>query len=366
MKKSNTINSLGMFDFIKGIGLVLIIFWHTFDMYGLIGKDNGIISLILFSLMCILYNIMMPAFFLMSGYYFSKKKFGSRFNKQIKKMFMPYVYVALISIVLNLIVHYFFFRYLAGAVAETKKVAVSFLLVLSKNVTIADTVIYCCGPIWFVIALIVGYVMLQVIVHYVPEKYVPFGVLLSVVIGWILGEYFWIPFCIAQGLIATGFIYIGYIIKKRKLLDREFNIVDCVICLCALGVSVCSLIYTNKIDSMAEGIWSLGIISIFIDGILCYYVISYALRLNFRRLEIKGAISKIGRYSVIVLAVHSIEYIVIPWYLFAEKWQDHKLIGAIIHYVIRLALVIVVSELVVKIKMYLIKNKIHKSTSVVG
>ena len=67
--KPRTVSSLGMFDLLKGIGMLAIVFAHTAELYPLGTNDVTPFAFALFAYR----EALMAAFFIASGYGFRKR-----------------------------------------------------------------------------------------------------------------------------------------------------------------------------------------------------------------------------------------------------------------------------------------------------
>ena len=75
------------------------------------------------------------------------------------------------------------------------------------------------------------------------------------------------------------------------------------------------------------GEWTLGPLSILLDATTGYLFIRLFLRLNRFDGPLAQALQAIGRNSLNIFCVHTVELIAIPWYLFAARFADHPLLG---------------------------------------
>ena len=74
--KPRTVSSLGMFDLLKGIGMLAIVFAHTAELYPLGTNDVTPFAFALFAYR----EALMAAFFIASGYGFRKRSEEQRLN----------------------------------------------------------------------------------------------------------------------------------------------------------------------------------------------------------------------------------------------------------------------------------------------
>ena len=179
--KPRTASSIGMFDMLKGAGMLTIVFAHTAELYPM----QAVSGLSLTAFFPFIYReALMAAFFIASGYGFRKRSIHKCIHQQLKSLLKPYAYTALFTCVLHFIIHYKTFQYLPGTIGESIKVTGGFLLGLPHTAKYFGQEFFSCGPMWYLLALMVGWVLLDVILNIFPERYVPWAVAGCVLLGW--------------------------------------------------------------------------------------------------------------------------------------------------------------------------------------
>ena len=81
--KRRAANSLGMFDLLKGVGMLTIVFAHTGELYPM-GDASHINPLTFF--MFAYRESLMAAFYIASGYGFRKRSIGKCIDQQFKTL----------------------------------------------------------------------------------------------------------------------------------------------------------------------------------------------------------------------------------------------------------------------------------------
>ena len=111
--KPRTASSIGMFDMLKGAGMLTIVFAHTAELYPM----QAVSGLSLTAFFPFIYReALMAAFFIASGYGFRKRSIHKCIHQQLKSLLKPYAYTALFTCVLHFIIHYKTFQYLPGTI----------------------------------------------------------------------------------------------------------------------------------------------------------------------------------------------------------------------------------------------------------
>ena len=93
----------------------------------------------------------------------------------------------------------------------------------------------------------------------------------------------------------------------------------------------------------------MGPLSILLNGVVGYGIIR--LFLKWQR-QVDGPISHafewVGRRSLFIFCIHTVELTAIPWYLMAAQYADHPLQGMLLQYVFSLVSILVVIELLMR------------------
>ena len=218
--KPRTVSSIGMFDMLKGAGMLAIVLGHTAELYPL-QLSNGL-SLTAF-LVFVYRETLMAAFFIASGYGFRKRSIGKCIHQQLKSLLKPFCYTAMFTTVLHFIIHYKTFHYLPGSLSESIKVAGGFLLGLPHTATYFGQEFFSCGPMWYLLALLMGWIALDVILNIFPERYIPWAVGGCALLGWGASLVWELPFCLIQGAVITPYLYLGYLAKRQHWLDQPLS-----------------------------------------------------------------------------------------------------------------------------------------------
>ena len=100
--KPRTANSLGMFDLLKGIGMLTIVFAHTGELYPM---GSGSINLLTFCMFAYRESLM-AAFYIASGYGFRKRSIGKCIDQQVTTLLKPYIYTGIATTVFHFLIHY--------------------------------------------------------------------------------------------------------------------------------------------------------------------------------------------------------------------------------------------------------------------
>ena len=346
--KPRTANSLGMFDFLKGIGMLTIVFAHSAELYP-VGATTTITPMTFY--LFAYRESLMAAFYIASGYGFRKRSIGKCIDQQFKTLLKPYLYTGLATTFFHFLIHYLTFGSVEGAVRETLKVFGGFALGLPHTSLYAGQTFFSCGPMWYLLSLMIAWILLDVILNIFPEPYIPWAVLGTMLLGWGICITWEVPFCIGQGMVTVPALYVGYLAKQHKLFDRPLSW-KLKLGMIASALAVAGLVLaTQSTDCVSLGEWTMGPVSIFLDGAVGYGIIRLFLKWQ-RRVDgpISHAIEWVGRRSLFIFCIHTVELTAIPWYLMAAKYADRPVQGMLLQFVFSLASIFAITELLMRRK----------------
>ena len=237
------------------------------------------------------------------------------------------------------------FSGLPGTIGESIKVTGGFLLGLPHTAKYFGQEFFSCGPMWYLLALMVGWVLLDVILNIFPERYVPWAVAGCVLLGWGASLVWELPFCLIQGAVVVPYLYIGFLAKKKHLLDEPLPPKVFAGLLAATALIAVGALATRTTDCISLAEWSLGPLSIFLDGAAGLLFIRLFMRLSRGHGPIVHFLEAVGRRSLNIFCVHTVEIIAIPWYLMVAKFSAQPVLGMWLQYAISLGSIWLVCEL---------------------
>ena len=346
--RPRTASSLGMFDLLKGVGMLLIVFAHTSELYPV--GDVSTITPVTFFLFAYRESLM-AAFYIASGYGFRKRSIGKCISQQFKTLFKPYAYTGLATTIAHFVIHYKTFGNWNNAVYETYKVLGGFVLGLPHTATYFGQEFFSCGPMWYLLALMIGWILLDIILNVFPESYIKWAVLGTMLLGWGICITWEAPFCIGQGMVTVPALYVGYLAKKHKIFDKPLSRrLKNTLMGCAVAVAVLVLL-TQSTDCVSMAQWNFGPVSILLDAGAGLGILSIVLWFQRRvdNLVIHG-IQAIGRRSLYIFCIHTVELTAIPWYLMPQKFAAHPVLGMVLQFTISMGSVLLFCELLLRWK----------------
>ena len=344
--KPRTASSLGMFDLLKGVGMLLIVFAHTSELYPV--GDVSTITPVTFFLFAYRESLM-AAFYIASGYGFRKRSIGKCISQQFKTLFKPYAYTGLATTIAHFVIHYKTFGNWNNAVYETYKVLGGFVLGLPHTATYFGQEFFSCGPMWYLLALMIGWILLDIILNIFPESYIKWAVLGTMLLGWGISLVWEAPFCIAQGMVTVPYLYIGFLAKKKRLFEKKFRPLAILgLLAAALGVAL-GVLLTGKTDCVSLGEWTMGPVSILLDGIVGLGFIVLFMKVQ-RLLDnpVTHLIEAVGRRSLYIFCIHTVELTAVPWYLMVQKYATAPTKGLWLQYAVSLGSIFLLCEILLR------------------
>lgn len=345
--KPRTANSLGMFDLLKGIGMLTIVFAHTGELYPM---GSGSINLLTFCMFAYRESLM-AAFYIASGYGFRKRSIGKCIDQQVTTLLKPYIYTGIATTVFHFLIHYLCYGSLHNATYETGKVLGGFALGLPHTAEYFGQTFFSCGPMWYLLSLMIAWILLDLILNIFPEAYTNWAVLGTMLLGWGICITWEAPFCIGQGMVTVPTLYVGYLAKKHKIFDKPLSRrLKNTLIGCAAAVAVLVLL-TQSTDCVSMAQWNFGPVSILLDAGAGLGILSMVLWFQ-RRVDnfVTRGIQAIGRRSLYIFCIHTVELTAIPWYLMPPKFAAHPVLGVVLQFTLSMGSVLLFCELLLRWK----------------
>lgn len=318
--------NLGTFDLVKGIAVIFMVMGHVISYYD-VAQMKVLAPVFLGMLFAA--NGLMPLFFLISGFGFQAKPASTMLKKTAGDLLKPYVWVMAFVAVLFPIIHYLNYGWWPGALTETVRYLIAFLLGIAKSgKVLLGYSLYECTVVWFFLAMFIALNILNLIAHIQREKMQIALTVVSVFAGWALYKADFVYFCLPQGLTAAGFCYLGFFLKKHKIFERlqtrktRYGVY--------LVLVLITLWQVQHRYNMAYGIFELfgrEYVCAACSGVLFLLWGAYGGQAEWKGWDwIRG----IGNHSLWLMCIHAVEQTCIPWYRLSEIMAEHQLLGFLI------------------------------------
>lgn len=267
-------------DIVKGVTIFLVVIGHI-ETVPIVIKE------------CI-YSFHMPLFFLLSGFFFREDRpVRKDFIKLTKSLLIPYFFVAVIMRFCCLFINVF------------NDNPVDFIDILSifGVIWICDGEVISVGAIWFLMVLFWSKLYLNVILRYHKgPMFLLFGAFVSIC----LTKYFdcLLPFGLQQAAVCSLFVYIGLLCRKFDV----FNLKISTSLLLTIALTILPFSFYFSVGTRVNG-YRFGVFSVLISSAICVIVVWIIKKISEVN-HIRGLQSFFvwsGKYSIVILAVHSIE-----------------------------------------------------------
>lgn len=322
--------SLTMFDLIKGLAMVLVVLRHSiaWDANSEIFWKIG-------------YSLMMPLFFVTSGYWMKKKSISAGLKTSCQYLLKPYV-ITVVLMDLVALAH----RALTHQMDEWLQIFLIPSVLVSQYSR--DGEITRIGPMWFIFALFLSWCLFYLVIQIKEEKVQIALAVLSGIAATVLLPMN-LPFQIGQGCIGFFFLYAGYQIKKKKLLDKQLPVWGWAV----LVILWAAAAWFGTMD-LAFGDAKGGILTA--CGCICgvFIMIRIFLHVNLWENKLTDALKWVGRYTMWILCIHSFEKAVFPWKILFRFVDEYSIAGVIAQFVLRFIMIWIIVQIMIRMQKYMV------------
>lgn len=281
-KKTNV--NMVMFDFAKGLAMLAVVFIHS----GAVAEQDTYPVVLIRS-------VVVAVFFMASGFWLRKKKPKTAIRQAAQQLLTPYAVTLAVILAVG-----FVHRFLTGEMQEYWEL---FLLPVLKRGAGPRT-----GALWFLVATFQTWSMYYLLMRLKDPRLHLALVVLGAVIGMGLLPLHDYTYLLPQSLLMLPYIYGGFWIREKGLFDKEVPAWLLVV----MSVPALVLAAFGKIDVIMD-VADLGILNIAAQLLFGYALIYVTLLINAKEWKWTEWIMEIGRHSLWVLCIHSIEMSVFPW-----------------------------------------------------
>ena len=297
-------NSIGFFDFYKGILMILILLYHILQTWrGIYIEESYLLPR-----MQLLYKItaiITPTFFVISGFGFRPSSMKKCIRKQAALFLRPYLYMALTSIVLVCLKNIIQGR---PPFFDVLSYVYGFLLVHMGKSSILNIKMREASTGWFLWTLFWGWILLNLICKVKNERIRNIIIALTAILGITLTKWPIGLFCIPECLLVCIMLYAGYIIKTKKWFYSAIPYKQKIV----LGIfSLIFLAFGGA--NMVESYWKLGILDLLGSMAVTFLLIKAYTYLVLPDNKVAECIMTVGRYSLWVMCLHGIDMLAVKW-----------------------------------------------------
>lgn len=322
---------LGSFDLLKGLGVILFIFSHTYTRYDC--SQSVVLSGL--QLILLLGGVgARTAFYVISGITFRETTPAKMLKKTFRSLMIPYFWVAAAYGLLFPLVRYPFMPYWREVFMYAIRYVAAFLLGnIEYGKVIFGFEIYWCTPMYFFLSMFIALNLLNLILKFKNSKIRLLLVCLCVVVGNILLSRKMLLFSLAYGLPAVGFCYTGYLLNKNPTFwNLQNNPKFYLLAIPVYLLGICLNMIENPGFFINTAIWALTINA----AILMLFCSNYVSGKDWKGF---GWLKIIGVYSYWIICIHSFETEAIPWFMFVQAFSDHQLLAFVLETAIKTVII---------------------------
>ncbi|MBO7061532.1 MAG: acyltransferase family protein [Fibrobacter sp.] len=284
-----------VFDVLKGIAIFLVIIGHC---------TSG-------PLKVFAHTFHIPLFFFIAGYFLKIRPIRQEIQLSTKRLIIPYFFVAFFSSLIAILQDLSHYTWADGTYSQE----IIIRLLLGFRTDFAPSWMNGnIGILWFILAMFWARciaVFLIGKIHSIKKLCVIFFIL--AILGIVLGKFVFVPYCIPHGLTASALVYVGFLIRKFRILNSEYinKILPFLLILW-----LCSLNHGGL--GMASGNYPLGFIFSSLGALGAFLTLYIVVKTIYRKDSTFWRFIYFGgRFSLIIYCVHAIEFDNFNWKAFA-------------------------------------------------
>mgnify|MGYP003289575194 FL=1 len=262
-------------DALKGLGLLMMIFYHSLNAYSVLGKNKISVFLQMLS---------MPLFFICSGLLYKQKDFKTVVQRNFKKIIIPYLIAGVILWILMVFIKS---QYDYGW---------AILLGSSPDVTGFSGKNYTVGPLWFLPAFFFAMIFSHFVFELKNERLRWLVIIIAFEFSLAVELFLNMPFGISQGIAGCMFVYCGYFCNKYPAVLNNKVVIG-------IGLVSFVLCFLYGRCAMSHHIYKLNLLHV----PAAVFATFLSLKVLRKLPEISKLLSFLGKNSLIILCIHAID-----------------------------------------------------------
>ena len=290
-----------MFNFMKGVALVLIVMRHTCYPSGFYLSDFPIIDFLDYAVL--------PFFLIATGYSMKPMPEWKYVKSQASRLLIPYIICGVVTVIICFPLCLACGHSPEMSFLKTARRGLSFAIGASSRFSIFGQPLMDIAPAWFLLMMFFSTIIFNVLLRKLDGKKLLAAVIGCALAGQLLIYFFPIPTYVEEGIAAVGYLYLGRCLKKNKELlnigpeKAKFWI------LLALAVVCFILPGSGLTPEWANEIF----ISYVGTGIAGLSMILTGLFFDRFYFPLKFTVGSWGRLSLFIICVHTVESTMDAW-----------------------------------------------------
>ncbi len=287
-------------DIAKGIAILAVIVGHVSIRLSNVSKGAYLITAICFT-------FHMPLFFFISGYFLHCNK-PMNCKREARRLVLPYACVAVLVVLLQIVTTHIIGDYPGGM--SRSGFALGWLnAALYGSASISGKELwpqqFRIGAIWFLLALFWARLLVKLSYRFSHPALLIVGL---VTVGAVSARYVWLPLSIQAGLTATSYVFLGTVVRKHDIINKY--LCNCWILITSIFIWTFAVFHFNGFGmGLADfGSSPVDVTRNFVGSIAASYVVLCASAFIQKHFwPIATILARIGRLSLLILAVHIID-----------------------------------------------------------
>ena len=309
MERKSNVNMV-MFDFIKGLAMLAVVFIHSgtvayHDTYPIV----------------LIRSVVVAVFFMASGFRLRKRKLKTGIRLAAQQLLIPYAITLCIILAVG-----FAHRLLTHDLQDFLEL---FLFPVLKRGAGPRT-----GALWFLVSTFWTWCMYYLLMRLKNPRLRFALVVLGALLGKALLPLHDYTYLLPQSLLMLPYVYGGSWIREKGLFDKKVP----AWLLAAMAIPALVLAAFGKIDVIMD-VADFGIVNLAAQLLFGYALIYLTLLINAKQWNWTEGIMEIGRHSLWVLCIHSIEMSVFPWNVLWRFAAPDSAAGILLHFILRCGII---------------------------
>ena len=296
----------GMFDLPKGLFMLTVIFSHCMGMFFHV-YEHETTSNFIASCFITVYNVLegstIPLLFLICGFGWRKRTMQKTIKAEGSWFLRPYLLVSAIIFLSGLIAALVNKASLGSAAVYF---GTPFLLGLCPGqIPYFGIETIPIGVLWCMVTYVFSGILLNAVLH-AREGWAQWVIIVLLAAVGVMLKNVALPFCFQQALVCTGYMYVGYRIKKSDMLAKEVPLYMLVFVIPFVLISFKG----NYLDFSAH-IWTNGLSDLFFALLGAFLLLILLMKCNDWQGKFIEWIRWIGRNIFFVCCAHNV-WIMVP------------------------------------------------------
>ena len=329
-------NRINMFDFSKGTAMLLILSTYTLGRYDFFRNSPA-----LWFWMFIAYPGT-AALFLVMGYWYKPKRTRQLLMELRGSALKLYAMTGLTAVIAALVFCWTDRAYIEQLGIRIPGIFLGYLFGYESSVMLGNVTVLEIGAMWYVLAYIVGILILNLIfstgIQEKKKAVVPVFVFLLAVVGLILGNVSILPYCLPQVLVTIQTLYYGYVLRQNGMMNRKWNIKDWLILLLGCVGTIGIYYGVSLIIGGVEGMFNRAAMLFAVPaGIMLLRLGQFLQKTD---VFLTNLISLIGSKSMVLMAIFAVENIAFNWnyIMISDIMPENEVVNALLILALRIVI----------------------------